>query len=67
MKKIVALLLAMMFVIGVLAACSPSAPTQTTQDPTPTEDPGTGSALIIPASTFLTMLTAPLPTLPPIA
>ena len=43
MKKIVALLLAMMFVIGVLAACSPSAPTQTTQDPTPTEDPGTGA------------------------
>lgn len=43
MKKIVALLLAMMLVIGVLAACSPSAPAQTTPDPAPTEDPGTGA------------------------
>ena len=43
MKKIVALLLAMILVIGVLAACSPSAPAQTTPDPAPTEDPGTGA------------------------
>ena len=35
MKKIVALLLAMILVIGVLAACSPSAPAQTTPDPAP--------------------------------
>ena len=36
MKKTIALLLAMIFVIGLLAACTPS---NTAQDPVQTDDP----------------------------
>lgn len=40
MKKTIALLLAMIFVIGLLAACTPS---NTTQDPVQTDDPNAGT------------------------
>ena len=40
MKKTIALLLAMIFVIGLLAACTPS---NTAQDPVQTNDPNAGT------------------------
>ena len=40
MKKTIALLLAMIFVIGLLAACTPS---NTAQDPVQTDDPNAGT------------------------